>query len=240
MLLRSLGSNPFSGPLFEVDLRLRPFGNDGPLVTSLSAFAKYHASSAQTWERQCLTRARAVTGSERFRRSFKDLREELVFEQSLYGKEFSEIRAMRHRIEEEKTKVTPLERAFKTGPGGLLDFEFLAQTLQMAKGGKISELRTTRTREVLEAAAARELFDEIGGRRLIENYDFLRRIELYLRRASNSPVTEIQFDEKQEHPVGKWLGFESFATFWDEHAGRMKENRMGFENWFDSEIGASR
>src|SRR6202008_2699935 len=89
------------GYAHKLDLRLRPSGNAGPLVTSMAGFREYHRASAAVWERQALVRARVVAGDDHLGAEFEQARRELVFERGLKTTEIGEIAAMRQRMERE-------------------------------------------------------------------------------------------------------------------------------------------
>ena len=124
-LIAALSAPMRDGILYEVDFRLRPSGNKGPLATHIDAFRKYQAEEAWTWERMALTRSRPLAGD-------AGLVDELVAavraaieahrDDAATG---ADVSAMRHRIEREKKPRGPLD--LKLRPGGLIDLEFIAQ-----------------------------------------------------------------------------------------------------------------
>ena len=149
-LVAALSSPMAEGVLYEVDLRLRPSGNKGPVATSIRAFSKYQAEEAWTWEHMALTRARAVAGDDDLA---GDVRETI---DAVLGKEreaavlLKDLREMRELIETEKPPKDQWD--VKLIPGGLIDIEFIAQYLSLtarAAGLEPGEALTG-TIEVLE------------------------------------------------------------------------------------------
>jgi glutamate-ammonia-ligase adenylyltransferase len=118
-----------SGIMYEVDMRLRPDGQSGLLVTSVDAFERYQQDHAWTWEHQALLRARPVAGSEAVGREFnrirKDTLENLVRRDSLRDDVVSMRRRMRHELGESDATLFDI----KQGQGGIGDFEFTVQYL---------------------------------------------------------------------------------------------------------------
>jgi len=116
-----------AGRLYEVDMRLRPSGKGGLLVTSIRAFAEYQEHEAWTWEHQALLHARAVAGSPSLCAEFERLRlhvlEHFVHRERLR----TDVRAMRERMRRELSKAAPGQFDIKQDPGGIADIEFLAQ-----------------------------------------------------------------------------------------------------------------
>jgi len=116
-----------AGRLYEVDMRLRPSGKGGLLVTSIRAFAEYQEHEAWTWEHQALLHARAVAGSASLRADFECLRLQ-VLQQHVHRESLrTDVRAMRERMRRELSKAAPGQFDIKQDPGGIADIEFLAQ-----------------------------------------------------------------------------------------------------------------
>jgi glutamate-ammonia-ligase adenylyltransferase len=129
-----------TGQLYETDMRLRPSGNSGLLVTSLKALDKYQRESAWTWEHQALVRARVVAGCPHLRQKFEALRHDILATHREPQKLAQEVNDMRKKMAEHlsKTHNTELDEALltpeysfelKQDPGGIVDIEFLAQFL---------------------------------------------------------------------------------------------------------------
>jgi glutamate-ammonia-ligase adenylyltransferase len=121
------------GKLYDVDMRLRPSGNKGPVAVSLAAFERYHRDSAWTWERLALTRARVVAGPEKFTGRVREAIGRAIAE----GDRAVVLRdtvAMRRRLLAELPPRGFLD--VKGRPGGLRDVEFLAQALQLLHAGE--------------------------------------------------------------------------------------------------------
>jgi len=195
-LLGGLRQRTPRGRLYEVDTRLRPSGSQGLLVSSLAAWRRYHAESAQLWEHQALIKLRPVAGDVALGAEVARLAAETVYGVPHDPKLVSEaIRAMRDRIERELGGP----RDLKTGAGGVIDVEFAAQYLQLAYGHAHPELRTTSTSAALRAAATAGIAPPELTRLLDEGYRFLRGIEHRLRvvhdQASNRlPDTKDELD----------------------------------------------
>jgi glutamate-ammonia-ligase adenylyltransferase len=135
------------GRLYEVDMRLRPSGNKGPVATSLSAFERYHAESAWTWERMALTRARCVAGPPALRKRIGTAIKATLIQHA--GPEaIAEAVAMRARMLRDLPPEGPLD--VKAMPGGLVEVEFIAQALQLAHAGRKPSILVPSTSKALE------------------------------------------------------------------------------------------
>ena len=202
-----------AGTLFAVDARLRPDGEKGPLASSLAAHREYYGKRAQLWERQALIKARWVAGDAALGEQFIQMAQEIVYEHALTPEELEEIRQMRQRVETERGDQNHVELEFKTGAGGLMDVEFVVQALQLRHGHAQPQLRTAHTLAALNRLAGIGAIDEEASYQLRRGYQFLRRIELALRRVDNTSVSQIPSDEHEQSVLAKRLGFATTAEF---------------------------
>ncbi|MDJ0389644.1 bifunctional [glutamine synthetase] adenylyltransferase/[glutamine synthetase]-adenylyl-L-tyrosine phosphorylase [Roseomonas sp. E05] len=134
------------GKLYEVDMRLRPSGNKGPVATSLSSFTRYHAESAWTWERMALTRARCVAGPPGLRRRIASAVRSAILEHAGEAA-IADATAMRLRMLRELPAEGPWD--IKAMPGGLVEVEFIAQALQLAHARRHPAILAPTTRVAL-------------------------------------------------------------------------------------------
>jgi glutamate-ammonia-ligase adenylyltransferase len=116
-----------AGRLYEVDVRLRPSGKGGMLITQINAFADYQRQEAWTWEHQALLHARSVAGSPALRGRFEAVRLEILRHHVKRESLRDEVRNMRERMRRELSKSQAGEFDLKQDPGGVADIEFLAQ-----------------------------------------------------------------------------------------------------------------
>src|SRR3981081_2596032 len=116
-----------AGRLYEVDVRLRPRGKGGLLVTNIEAFADYQRQEAWTWEHQALLHARAVAGAPELRARFERVRLEVLCHHVRRDSLREEVCNMRERMRKELSRGDALRFDIKQDPGGIADIEFLAQ-----------------------------------------------------------------------------------------------------------------
>lgn len=124
-LIAALSAPTAEGVLYEVDLRLRPSGNKGPVAVPFEAFVKYQRNDAWVWEHLALTRARGVAGHATFLTKLEDAVSEIIALPRDNKKTASDVREMRMIIEQEKPAKSQWD--LKTMPGGQVDLEFIAQ-----------------------------------------------------------------------------------------------------------------
>jgi len=121
-----------AGRLYEVDVRLRPSGKGGLLVTSLAAFTEYQQREAWTWEHQALLHARAVAGDAALRARFEAVRTQVLRHNVRRESLRADVRRMRERMRRELSRSGPNQFDIKQDAGGVADIEFLAQYWALA------------------------------------------------------------------------------------------------------------
>jgi glutamate-ammonia-ligase adenylyltransferase len=154
-LLAALTAPTKAGKLYDVDLRLRPSGRQGPLATQLSAFALYQREQAETWEHMALTRARVVAGDPSLSAEIAAVVAETLRAARDPAKLARAVREMRALIGREKGESDPWD--LKLVGGGLLDIEFIAQFLILAHARERPELLEVSTRAAIAKAGELEL-----------------------------------------------------------------------------------
>jgi glutamate-ammonia-ligase adenylyltransferase len=206
-VLDLLSARTEQGVVFRTDARLRPDGEKGFLVNTLSAYEEYYRQRGQLWEIQSLTRTRAVAGDPKLATQFQTLAGTLTNFQrpalplAAYASDWKQtIHQMRMRIEKERTPKGKDDLAIKTGNGGLMDAEFIAQTLCLDNGWQEAN-----TLHALERGRAAGVLPEAD--QLIENYRQLRRLEGILRRWSYEGETVLPDDPAPYYRVSVRCGF---------------------------------
>jgi len=189
-IIRLISEPHVAGPGYELDTRLRPSGSHGMLVTSLTAFARYHGvpipgadgaplsgsvgSSGAAWERQALLRARFAAGDPELGAEAVRVAERAAYEGG--AAKAAEVHHLRTRMQRELGRERPYRLDLKTGRGGLLDVEFAVQLLQMQNGADPA-VRTPDTSVALEQLAQQGYLDADDYDAFREGYAFLRRLE---------------------------------------------------------------
>lgn len=164
-LIAALSAPTAEGTLYEVDMRLRPSGNAGPVATSLSRFTEYHATEAWTWETMSLTRARIIAGDPGLAREVDNL-----VRNNLSGPRDGnvlrkDVLEMRQRIYADKGSKNPWD--IKTVRGGLIDVEFTAQYLQLLNADQPGNVLEQNTLIALQSQIDAGLLDPAIGETLL-------------------------------------------------------------------------
>ncbi len=148
-LISALSAPTAEGVLYEVDMRLRPSGNKGPVATRINAFEKYQREEAWTWEHMALTRARVLCGDESLISQANAIVGDILGQSRDIAKVTADVSEMRELIDKEKPPADVWD--FKLIPGGLVDIEFIAQylTLIAPAKGRAVPANGTSTADVL-------------------------------------------------------------------------------------------
>jgi glutamate-ammonia-ligase adenylyltransferase len=155
-----LGTLTAAGRLYDVDMRLRPDGAKGVLVSSLASFSAYQRARAWTWEQQALVRARALAGDAAVLEAFEALRTEVLLRPRERSALLDDVVAMRRRMRAELDRGNAARFDLKQGEGGLVDLEFLVQAEVLAGAAAQPALAVPRdTPTLLDALRAAGILD---------------------------------------------------------------------------------
>jgi [glutamine synthetase] adenylyltransferase / [glutamine synthetase]-adenylyl-L-tyrosine phosphorylase len=211
-LMSGLHTRHPGGRLYEVDTRLRPSGSKGLLVSSLSAWERYHRADAQLWERQALTRLRPIAGSAELGARAAAIAADCTYNRA--GDDPAAIagamRAMRDKMERELTSPSTID--FKAGRGGLVDIEFASQYLQLVLGPKHPSLRTPSTLSALRAATllVPRLAAELA--LLADAYLHVRRIEHRVRMVHDASEHQLPTEPAELDKLARRVGLTDGAS----------------------------
>jgi glutamate-ammonia-ligase adenylyltransferase len=196
-----------AGIAYKIDTDLRPEGSGGTLVTSINGYKKYLKSRARVWEKQAMTRARFVAGSEALGEKFTELVNEYVYKSTLDNNSLVEISRLRTRMEKEISQEDEKGKNVKLGFGGLADIEFLTQMLQLIHGGRNPRLCLSNTLEALEELSINGFIDYDQCIQLKKNYLFLRNLECALRLRSARTENHLPKNKEKVAQLARFLDY---------------------------------
>ncbi|MEW7974655.1 MAG: bifunctional [glutamate--ammonia ligase]-adenylyl-L-tyrosine phosphorylase/[glutamate--ammonia-ligase] adenylyltransferase [Candidatus Thiodiazotropha endolucinida] len=164
-----------SGILYDVDMRLRPNGNSGMMVSSLETFETYQHNSAWTWEHQALVRARVVAGDKRINDRFEAIRRQVLSRQQDPARLQGEVVEMREKMRASLDKSNPDQFDLKQGTGGIVDIEFMVQYTVLRWAHDYPELLVwTDNIRLLETMSKLGLLNDYAAERMMGIYKVLR------------------------------------------------------------------
>jgi glutamate-ammonia-ligase adenylyltransferase len=175
-IIRLLDARTEDGFVFRVDMRLRPFGDSGPLVVSLASLEDYLHQHGRDWERYAWIKARAVVGESVYEAANREFVRPFVYRRYLDFGVFESLREMKTLIAREVAR-RDLEQDLKLGMGGIREIEFIAQSMQLVRGGSDPRLQCAGLLEAMPILQATKSLSETEVSELTEAYLVLRKAE---------------------------------------------------------------
>jgi glutamate-ammonia-ligase adenylyltransferase len=218
-LIDYLASTTTQGFLYRVDIRLRPWGKDGPLIPTLAGFLKYLEKNARPWEKQALLKVRPIAGDLALGEELCEASQSYVF-----GLPPDEIRAgvfaMKQRTEDFLREKGRQWGEVKLGVGSIRDIEFVVQYLQLAFVSRYHQIRTRATLKALPRLRTAGLLSSSDARILTDGYIFLRTIEHYLQMMDYRQTNTLPSESAAIAILARRLGFptgDAFVERYQEH-----------------------
>lgn len=189
-LVKVLDETTVDGFVFRTDIRLRPFGDSGPIIMTFDGMEKYYQTQAREWERYAMIKVRQIAGDFETGAKLMAMLKSFVYRRYLDYGAFEELRSLKLQITLELKRKDRLEN-IKLGPGGIREIEFIGQAFQLIRGGKEKALQKRGILEVLQTLGQSGLLTEKEAEQLKQSYYFLRRIENHIQ----------QYQDKQTHDL---------------------------------------
>ncbi|QGN47536.1 bifunctional [glutamine synthetase] adenylyltransferase/[glutamine synthetase]-adenylyl-L-tyrosine phosphorylase [Micromonospora sp. WMMD558] len=234
--LRRLLGMPAPDPPLGVDADLRPEGRQGPLVRSLAAYAQYYARWSGVWEAQALLRARFVCGDADLGAEFEAMIDPVRYPaDGLTREQVVEIRRIKARVETERLPrgADPATHT-KLGRGGLSDVEWAVQLLQLRHGGRLPELRGTRTLDALAAARDADLVDRADAEAMAAGWTLAAQVRNALMLVRGRAGDQLPRHGVELAGVVRLLGRDDPGEFLDEYLRTGRRSRAAMERVLES------
>lgn len=197
LLTKYLNDITEDGFVYRVDLRLRPWGDSGPIVINLSGLENYYQLHGRDWERYALVKARIISGSAVDKQNLQEVITPFVYRKYHDFNVFSGLGNLKQQIDHEaKKKQQALN--IKLCSGGIREIEFCMQALQILQGGRHKQLQVTSILSVFERAKAETFYDEVELKTLKDAYLFLRLVENRLQMLADQQTHLLPNDEQQQ------------------------------------------
>jgi glutamate-ammonia-ligase adenylyltransferase len=217
------------GFVFRVDMRLRPFGSEGALVSNLDALEEYYQNNGREWERYAWIKGREVTGGNQV----SSLLKPFVFRKYLDFGAFSSMRDLKIQIQRD-VNSKGMHDNIKLGRGGIREIEFIAQVFQLIRGGSDSSLQIKPTLTVLQVLKNKGLLPEQTVTELTEAYIYLRNLEHRLMYLEDAQTQELPKSDESKARIAKAMNFERKENFgWTEFLAKLDGYRQQVQRHFD-------
>jgi len=198
------------GYVFRVDMRLRPYGESGPLTTTFNGLESYLVTQGRAWERYAWLKARTLTGDPQG--ALDALVVPFVFRKYLDYDAYEGLRDVQRQIRDQGLRRDYLANV-KLGDGGIREIEFIVQALQIVRGGREPALRVKGTLPALAALEARGLLPQAASAVLREAYVFLRRVEHRLQYRDDQQTHQIPAEDDERALLAEAMGFAALRDF---------------------------
>lgn len=221
--IKALNDVTGDGFVFRVDMRLRPYGDSGPLVMSHAGLEQYYQTQGRNWERYAMIKARVMGGDRLVGQEIMDMLKPFIYRRYLDFGAFESIREMKALIDTEIRRKGNLHN-IKLGSGGIREIEFIGQTFQLIRGGSEPELQIRGILDVLKLLAKKKYLTQQESDELVESYDFLRRLENRLQIYADAQTHLLPEDELQQISMALAMGYASWQSLLndcDQHRQRV-------------------
>lgn len=233
-LISSLHQHTADGFVYRVDMRLRPFGESGPLVLTFNAMEDYYQEQGRDWERYAMLKARLI-GEGKFHSELSTLLRPFVYRRYIDFSAIDSLRRMKMMISQE-VRRKQLVNNIKLGAGGIREIEFVVQVFQLIRGGRVTSLQQRSLLTVLpQLVLAGEIQEDT--KLVLENaYCFLRRVENIIQALADRQTQTLPDVELDKQRILFVLGFATWPEFLqvlDNHMSSVHqqfEQLIGFES----------
>ena len=235
-LIALLADRTKDGFVFRVDMRLRPYGESGPLAMSFAAAEEYYQDQGREWERFALIKARVINADScelpsqanneavfdlnhaqttHYKDMFYQLIKPFVYRRYIDFGVLESIRNMKTMIETE-VRRKGLTDNIKLGSGGIREAEFIVQSLQLIRGGRIRHIQRRSFLVALEQLKKTEIIQPRVAEKLLESYLFLRRVEHVIQQLHDQQTQLLPDNQLDQTRLSIALGFSQYGQFLDE------------------------
>ena len=210
-LIAALDQTTIDGQVFRVDMRLRPFGDSGPLVMSLAAMEDYYQDQGREWERYAMLKARPIGQPNQYWQEFYQLIRPFVYRRYIDFSVIDSLRKMKHLIAQE-VRRKGLSNNIKLGAGGIREAEFIVQALQLIRGGREQPLQTPSLLQALAQLRQLEIIPTQVTDDLQQQYLRLRQVEQYLQAFDDKQTQTLPEDELSQQRLAYLLDCPDYHT----------------------------
>ncbi len=199
--------------IYDIDARLRPEGGNSPLAVSIEEYRKYLERRASVWERLALVRARHLTGEKKLGNEVTEALRDFVYRGHFTHPEITEILNMRKTIAYNSAKKHKGLINIKSGHGGIIDIDFIAQSYTAHFCKEYPEIRFQNTLNILNALASKKILTQHDVSSLKELYNFLCSVEKAIRIGSGNPVNTLPESSIELARIARLMKFKNIRRF---------------------------
>ena len=211
-LIGALHQVTADGFVYRVDMRLRPFGDSGPLVLSFAAIEDYYQEQGREWERYAMLKARVLNPDGVHSQELQQLLRPFIYRRYIDFSAIESLRRMKQQIEQENRRLNRRDN-IKLGAGGIREIEFIVQVFQLIYGGSRRELQDRQCLVNLHHLGDAELLDQQAVFDLEDAYLFLRRVEHAIQALNDQQTQSLPSEPELRQRMIDTLGFSDWNSF---------------------------
>ncbi|MPQ77075.1 bifunctional [glutamate--ammonia ligase]-adenylyl-L-tyrosine phosphorylase/[glutamate--ammonia-ligase] adenylyltransferase [Hydrogenovibrio sp. JE_KL2] len=211
-LNKSLTEYTDLGMVYRVDMRLRPFGDSGPLAVSFNELENYYEIHGRAWERYALVKARIIAGDQAKGKELFDILRPFVFRKYVDFTAIESLRELKAMINAEVQKKDK-QQNIKLGRGGIREVEFIVQAFQLVHGGKNLDLQGRELLPMLDQLTGNQFIDSATASGLKQAYLFLRKAENRLQEWNDQQTHDLPQEVSQQLALAEAMGYPTYVEF---------------------------
>ncbi|MDO6763732.1 bifunctional [glutamate--ammonia ligase]-adenylyl-L-tyrosine phosphorylase/[glutamate--ammonia-ligase] adenylyltransferase [Agarivorans sp. 1_MG-2023] len=228
-LIQLIDQPTLDGFVFRVDMRLRPFGESGPLAVSYAAFEDYYQHHGRDWERYAMVKARVINQDLRFDQDIQAMLKPYVYRRYIDFSAIQALRSMKAMINSE-IRRKGLRDNIKLGSGGIREIEFIVQTFQLIRGGREPVLQTRSLLTALTQLSEHGELTEAQTDMLREHYLYLRQVENILQQIDDQQTQTLPDSESDQQRIAWVMGHSTWEAFYQHLQQRLGEVNACFQS----------
>lgn len=211
-LIKTLDEITVDGFVFRTDIRLRPYGDSGPVIMTFDGMENYYQTQAREWERYAMIKARQVAGDFKIGAQLMAMLKPFVYRRYLDYGAFEELRSLKAQITQELKRKDRLDN-IKLGQGGIREIEFIGQAFQLIRGGNDKSLQARGILEILTLLGEKQLLAETDAGQLRLSYIFLRQVENHIQQYQDRQTHDLPKDRIAQQALAFSMGYADWDSF---------------------------
>jgi glutamate-ammonia-ligase adenylyltransferase len=214
-LIKAISQPTAEGFVFRVDMRLRPYGENGPLVMHFDALENYYEQQGREWERYALIRTRVAAGDKKAGDHLLERLNPFIYRRYLDYGAYDSLREMKRMISLE-VKRKGMKRNIKLGQGGIREIEFFSHMFQLIRGGVTPDLQQRSIQRVLKILARDNHIPSEVSEELADAYVFFRNTEHRLQEFADQQTHDLPLKESDRARLAASMGFSEASEFFSQ------------------------
>ncbi|WP_166839201.1 bifunctional [glutamate--ammonia ligase]-adenylyl-L-tyrosine phosphorylase/[glutamate--ammonia-ligase] adenylyltransferase [Rheinheimera pleomorphica] len=232
-LIAALHQVTADGFVYRVDMRLRPFGDSGPLVLSFAAMEDYYQEQGREWERYAMLKARVLNPDGYHSQELQQLLKPFIYRRYIDFSAIESLRRMKQQIEQENRRLNRRDN-IKLGIGGIREVEFIVQTLQLIRGGRIPALQQQSLLQALTVLADEQILTPQQAGELRQDYLQLRAVEQVLQGIDDQQTQTLPQDADNRKRLLAALGLDNWSQLQQQIDSAMARVHQQFKQVIDN------